>query len=245
VRECVLVAGGGGGPTHGGFIAEILGIPTVIVPSVAALFSAFGMFAMDLGEDYLRSFVARCATVDLDEINRLFEEMEQEARASFRAIGVSDKKLALKRTADMRFVGQFHEVETEVPAGKLKRSHIDATVKAFMRKHEALFTFAMPWQPVEILYLRLKAVAPRAPFRLREIGKGTSNPALALKRRRKCRFDGKDVDTPVYDGEKIRAGNLLTGPAIVEESTMTVVVPKGFRCRVDAYKNYVLTRQVR
>jgi len=245
VRECVLVAGGGGGPTHAGFIAEMLGIPTVIIPSVAALFSAFGMFAMDLGEDYVRSFVARCASVDPEELNGLFEEMEQEARESFRAIGVPEKQLKLKRTADMRFVGQFHEVETEVPAGKLTRRHVDATVKAFMRKHEELFTFAMPWQPVEVLYLRLKAVAPRAPFRLREIAKGSSTPAAALKRRRNCRFNGKDIDTAVYDGDKIRAGNVLAGPAIVEESTMTVVVPKGFRCRVDAHKNYILTRQGR
>ena len=130
-----------------------------------------------------------------------------------------------------------------MPAGKLKRAQLDATVARFSRKHEELFTFAMPWQPVEILSLRLKATAPRAPFRLREIAKGGRNPQVALKRWRKCRFDGKDVVTPVYDGDRIRGGNVLTGPAIVEESTMTVVIPKGFRCQVDAYKNYVLTRQ--
>jgi N-methylhydantoinase A len=136
-------------------------------------------------------------------------------------------------------------VETEVPAGKLKKSQVDATVARFSARHEELFTFAMPWQPVEILSLRLKATAPRAPFHLREIAKGKSNPQAALKRRRKCRFDGKDIDTPAYDGEKICAGNVLTGPAIVEETTMTVVVPKGFRCQVDAYKNYILTRAKR
>lgn len=243
VRDCVLVAGGGGGPTHAGFIADMLGMPTVLIPSVAALFSAFGMFAMDPGEDFVRAFVARGNTVDLDEMNGLFEDMEKEARASFRASGIPEDKLTLKRTADMRYVGQFHEVETEVPAGKLKRAQVDAFIARFSRKHEELFTFAMPWQPVEILSLRLKATAPRAPFRLRQIEKAGSNPKAALKRRRKCRFDGRDVDTPVYDGDRIRAGHVLTGPAIVEEPTMTVVVPKGFRCRVDNYKNYVLTRQ--
>jgi len=245
VRECVLVAGGGGGPTHAGFIADMLGIPTVVVPSVAALFSAFGMFAMDPGEDYVRSFVARGTSADVDEMNRLFADMEREAREAFRSMGISDKKLTFKRTADMRYVGQFHEVETEVPPGKLKRVQINSTIARFMRKHEELFTFAMPWQPVEILSLRLKVLAPRAPFRLREIEKGPANPAAALKRRRKCRFDGKDVDTPVYDGDRIRAGNVLSGPAIVEEPTMTVVVPRGYRCQVDAFKNYVLSRQTK
>ncbi len=106
-----------------------------------------------------------------------------------------------------------------------------------------LYTFGMPWQPVEVLSLRLKAIAAKAPFRLREIEKGSKDPRSALKRRRKCRFDGRDVDTPVYDGDRIRAGNVLSGPAIVEETTMTVVVPKGYRCVVDNFKNYILTRQ--
>ena len=245
VRECVLVAGGGGGPTHAGFIANMLGMPTVVIPSFAALFSAFGMFAMDPGEDFVRAFFARSTSVDLEEMNRLFQDMEREAKESFRAVGIAEQKLTLKRTADIRYVGQFHEVETDVPAGKLKSAQLDATVAQFSGRHEELFTFAMPWQPVEILSLRLKATAPRAPFHLRKIAKGASNPKAALKRRRKCRFDGKDVDTPVYDGDKIRSGNVLTGPAIVEETTMTVVVPKGFRCQVDAYKNYVLTREKR
>jgi N-methylhydantoinase A len=121
VRQCVLVAGGGGGPTHAGFIADMLGMPTVIIPSVAALFSAFGMFAMDPGEDFVRAFVARNTNVDLGEMTRLFEDMEKEARASFRESGIPEKQLTFKRTADMRYVGQFHEVETEVPAGKLKQ----------------------------------------------------------------------------------------------------------------------------
>jgi len=243
VRDFVLVAGGGGGPSHAGFIADLLGMPTVVIPSVAALFSAFGMFAMDPGEDHARSFVARAATLDIDAMNKLYEEMEKEARESFRAIGVPASDITLKRTADMRYVGQFHEVETAVPGGKLTRKQLDATVATFSREHEMLYTFGMPWQPVEILSLRLKAIAAKAPFKLREIEKGSKDPAAALKRRRKCRFDGKDVDTPVYDGDRIRAGNVLLGPAIVEETTMTVVVPKGYRCKVDNFKNYILTRQ--
>ena len=244
VRDFVLVAGGGGGPTHAGFIADLLGMPTVVIPSVAALFSAFGMFAMDPGEDYARSFVARTAKLDIDAMNRLYEEMEKEARESFRAIGVPAKDLTLKRTADMRYVGQFHEVETAVPERQADaqpaRCHRDGVQHASMKM---LYTFGMPWQPVEILSLRLKAIAAKAPFRLQEIEKGPKEPCAALKRRRKCRFDGKDVDTPVYDGDRIRAGNVLDGPAIVEETTMTVVVPKGYRCKVDDFKNYILTRQ--
>jgi N-methylhydantoinase A len=242
IRNTVMIAGGGGGPIHAGFIADTLGVRKVVVPPVAALYSAFGMFAMDIGQDYARSFVGRVTNIDLDALNRVYEEMEVEAAGSFHAHGVDPKHVVLKRTADMRYVGQFHEVEADMPNGKLERKDVDAAGEFFARKHEELYTFAMPWKAVEILTLRLKASTPNAPFALPQVTQGGADAAAALKRRRTCRFDGKDVDTPVYDGEKVVAGNVIAGPAIIEETTTTVVIPAAFVCSVDKYKNYVLTR---
>jgi N-methylhydantoinase A len=243
IRNTVMIAGGGGGPIHAGFIADALGIRKVVVPPVAALYSAFGMFAMDIGQDYARSFVSRVGNADVDALNRVFAEMEAEAVASFRAHGVDPENVVLKRTADLRYVGQFHEVETDVPSGKLTGEAVSALGESFARKHEELYTFAMPWKQVEILTLRLKASTPAAPFALPQVEQGAADPIGALKRRRSCRFDGRDVDTPVYDGEKVLAGNVITGPAIVEETTTTVVIPAAYVCSVDKYKNYVLTRR--
>ncbi|HYA05007.1 MAG TPA: hydantoinase/oxoprolinase family protein [Xanthobacteraceae bacterium] len=242
VRDTVMIAGGGGGAIHAGFIAESLGIKKVVVPPVAALYSAFGMFAMDIGQDYARSFVGRVTNVDLAALNRVYEEMEAEAAKSFRLHGIDPKTVTLKRTADMRYVGQFHEVEADMPNGKLGREAIDAAADFFARKHEELYTFAMPWKAVEILTLRLKASTPNAPFALPEVAAAGADPSAALKRRRVCRFNGRDVDTPVYDGEKVLAGNVINGPAIIEETTTTVVIPEAYVCSVDKYKNYVLTR---
>jgi N-methylhydantoinase A len=100
----------------------------------------------------------------------------------------------------------------------------------------------MPWKAVEILTLRLKATTPNAPFALPQVAKGDADPKPALKRRRTCRFNGRDVDTPIYDGEKVMAGNVISGPAIIEETTTTVVIPEAYVCSVDKYKNYILTR---
>ena len=243
IRDTVMIAGGGGGPIHAGFIADALGVRKVVVPPVAALYSAFGMFAMDIGQDYARSFVSRVATADVDALNRVFAEMEAEAVASFRAHGVDANNVVLKRTADLRYVGQFHEVETDVPNGALTREAVSTLGESFARKHEELYTFAMPWKQVEILTLRLKASTPSVPFALPQVGQGAADPGGALKRRRTCRFDGRDTDTPVYDGEKVLAGNVITGPAIIEETTTTVVIPATYVCSVDKYKNYVLTRR--
>ena len=243
VRDTVMIAGGGGGPIHAGFIADGLAVRKVVVPPVAALYSAFGMFAMDIGQDYARSFVSRVTSIDLDALNRVYEEMEAEAAKSFKLHGVDPKTVTLKRTADMRYVGQFHEVEIDISNGKLDRKAIDAAADLFAKKHEELYTFAMPWKAVEILTLRLKASTPNAPFTLPEVGQGSADAAAALKRRRVCRFGGVDVDTPIYDGEKMLAGNVITGPAIIEEATTTVVIPEAYVCSVDRHKNYVLTRR--
>jgi N-methylhydantoinase A len=243
IRNTVMIAGGGGGPIHAGFIADALGVRKVVVPPVAALYSAFGMFAMDIGQDYARSFVSRVSAADADALNRVLAEMEAEALASFRAHGVDADNVVLKRTADLRYVGQFHEVETDMPSGALTREAVSALGESFARKHEELYTFAMPWKQVEILTLRLKASTPSVPFALPQVGQGADDPAGALKRRRTCRFDGRDTDTPVYDGEKVLAGHVITGPAIIEETTTTVVIPATYVCSVDKYKNYVLTRR--
>jgi len=243
VRDCVMIAGGGGGPIHAGFIADSLGIRKVVVPPVAALYSAFGMFAMDIGQDYARSFVGRASNIDLAAVNRVFEEMEAEALASFKAHRVDAKDVVLKRTADLRYAGQFHEVEADMANGKLTQADIDAAAADFSRRHEEMYTFSMPWKAVEILTLRLKATTPKAPFALPEVALGDKDPKAAFKRQRTCRFNGKDVDTPVYDGEKILARNVIPGPAIIEETTTTVVIPEAYVCSVDKYKNYILTRR--
>ena len=242
VRNTVMIAGGGGGAIHAGFIADMLGIKKVVVPPVAALYSAFGMFAMDIGQDYARSFVGRVTNIDLDALNRVYEEMEAEAAKSFRVHGIDPESITLKRTADMRYVGQYHEVEADMPNGKLGREAIDAAADFFAKKHEEHNTFAMPWKAVEILTLRLKASTPNASFTLPEVKQAGADASAALKRRRVCRFGGADVDTPVYDGEKMLAGNVISGPAIIEETTTTVGVPDAYVCSVDKYKNYVLTR---
>jgi N-methylhydantoinase A len=130
-----------------------------------------------------------------------------------------------------------------MPNGRLDRETLDTAANSFARKHEELYTFSMPWKPVEILTLRLKATTPNAAFSLPQVEEGGPDPAGALKRRRMCRFNGRDIDTPVYDGEKVTAGNMISGPAIIEETTTTVVIPEAYVCSVDKHKNYILTRR--
>jgi N-methylhydantoinase A len=246
VRDFALVVGGGAGPVHGAYVADLLQIPTVIIPRYAATYSAFGMLNMEVGKNFARSLLARKAFLDPDRVNQLFGEMEEEARRVLGEIGIAPQNTALHRSIEMRYLGQFHEVEVaEISAGRLGKMEIEQIVESFHRRHKALFTFDMPKRDVEFLNGRLKATLRGEPLKLSEIPAATGGAAQAIKRRRPMLWDLRKgyEETVVFDGARLAAGHRLAGPAIVEEAATTVVIPPDYACAVDKIKNYILTRR--
>jgi N-methylhydantoinase A len=246
VRDFALVVGGGAGPVHGAYVADLLEIPTVIIPRYAATYSAFGMLNMEIGRDFARSLISRGKLLDLDKVNQLFDDMEIEARQVLGEIGIAPRDTMLRRSMEMRYLGQFHEVEVmEVPTGKIGPQELDGIVQAFHRRHKELFTFDMPKREVEFLNVRLKATMRQEPLTLAAIPQASGGPESALKRRRSALWDLSKgyEDTPVYDGDRLGAGHRIVGPAIVEEAATTVIVPPVYVCTVDKIKNYILSRR--
>jgi N-methylhydantoinase A len=246
VRDFALVVGGGAGPVHGAYVADLLEIPTVIIPRYAATYSAFGMLNMEVGRNFARSLLARKTLLDLDRVNQLFEEMQLEAQQVLAEIGIAPENTVLRRSIDMRYVGQFHEVEiTDIPTGTLGSQEIEQIIKAFHRRHKELFTFDMAKREVEFLNVLLKATVRHEPLKLAEIAAASTPVGKVLKRRRSILWSlakGYE-DTAVYDGDRLGAGHSITGPAIIEEAATTVVVPPNYVCVVDKIKNYILSRR--
>ena len=243
VRDFTLVAGGGAGPLHAPFIAEQLGVDTVVVPAMAGTYSAYGMQVMDMGRTAVRTHVVRVDDVDPAVLEGLYAEMEQETLAAFEQIGVAASDVRLTRTADVRYVGQFSEVEVELPAGAVSRAALAEAVERFHRRHEDLFTFNMPWKAVELLTLGLKGTIPSAPMPA-PAGEGDGGDASeAVKGRRDCWFAGEQTSAEVYDGALIASGARFDGPAIIEESATTIVIPPSFACERLAAGGYVLRRR--
>ena len=242
VRDITLVAGGGAGPVHAVFIADHLLVPRVIVPSTASTYSAFGMFVMDVGRNYARSLIARGTDIDLRQVATLYQEMEVEALEALAKMGVPPDKVSFQRTADMRYVGQFSEVEVDVPSGTITTDTLEKAEQNFRDRHTALYTFDVPWQGVEYLTFRMRAFMPKAPFAAPTIPVGSSDASGALKRHRKCWFGEDLAETSIYNGPALLSGNTIAGPAIIEETTTTVVIPPNYSCIVDAGRNYLLTR---
>jgi len=242
VRDFTLVAGGGAGGIHAAAIAKQLSIPMVIVPRVAALMSAFGMFAMNLGLEYARSCARRQNKLDFAEISGLYVDMRRQAREDFARIGIAESQLAYKATVEMRYVGQFHEVEIDLPAEDLNAENLKALLQAFHTQYEKLYTYSMPWRAAEFLTYRLTVTSASRPVQMAVLKGNGAGVETARRGSRLCVFDAdlKQLQTPVYDWDKMAPGHRITGPALIDDKTTTVLVVPGFSCEVDAYHNLLL-----
>jgi len=116
-------------------------------------------------------------------------------------------------------------------------------IASFHERHQALYGWSDPALPAIIAILKLRAIGKRRPFELTKQPFFAKDPSEALKRKRRVYFKelGGFTETPCYDGDRLRHGNVITGPAIIEEKKTTVVVPPGSEVTVDAYENYMVT----
>jgi N-methylhydantoinase A len=243
LRDFALVVGGGAGAVHAAHVAELLGIPSVMIPRYAALYSAFGMFAMDIGREYSRSYIAHVDKLDLKRLESLYQELTEQAMADFQQSHMEPSEIFFTRSAQMRYLGQFHEIEVPLPSAFKSSEEVEMVLKAFHDRHKELYTFNLPYRGVQFLTFWLKAAAAqKLDLKTVPLARGDGAPALAMKRSRRCLFGKNWVETPCYDGERLLAGNVLRGPAIIEEKATTVVVPETFTCTIDASGTYLLKR---
>jgi N-methylhydantoinase A len=198
------------------------------------------MFSLDIGRDYVRSYICPLSAADPDAMNQLYEGMTAEALAEFEVFGVSRQDVIVTKYAEVRYKGQYHEVEMTLDVETVASGNIEELAKDFHQRHEALYTFSMPWVPIELRNLRIIAKLEAKKISLKRIIAGPEDPSEALKRKRQCYFNGRFMETPIYDGAGLKYGNMIPGPAVVEEPVTTLVVPDGFRCSIDEYGNYIV-----
>ncbi|HET7366594.1 MAG TPA: hydantoinase/oxoprolinase family protein [Burkholderiales bacterium] len=238
-----LIAYGGAGPLHACSIAREIGMARVIVPRVPGHFCAFGMLFSDLRYDLVRTWFARLADVSFDAIQAVYEELIAEGRKALAASGIRPQRVAIARAADMRYVGQEHPVTVQLPADVFRRRDAAALKRQFDEEHLRRYGTNAPQEPAEIVSLRatVSGVLKKPP--LERVARGGRQPSAAAKRGvRRAYFAelGKAVGTPTFARDALRAGNAITGPALVEEHASTTVLLPGDRMRVDAFGNLVI-----
>ena len=234
-----LVATGGAGPVHACGVAMRLGIDRVIVPPAAGVGSAFGLMLAPIAFDYVRSFVSRIAALEREVVNKLYEEMEDEGRALVREAGIDDSEIV--RTADMRYVGQGHEISVPVPLGELTEGS-DALQAAFDASYKKLYGRLCDGVPVEAIHWRVTISGPE-PEICDVVSVGEVAGDHVSEGQRDVLFANDKYGTEVYKRHKLGKGVVLKGPAIVEEVESTTVLPPGWVLQVDDTGNLILMRE--
>ncbi|BAD77179.1 hydantoinase/oxoprolinase family protein [Geobacillus thermoleovorans] len=240
-REFSLVAFGGGGPMHAMALAKELGVKKVIVPVAASVFSAWGMLMTDLRHDYIQTYIRRVSELNLDELNREWDQLETAALQQYSQEGISEDKVLFARYADMRYVGQEHAVKVPVPNGVMDEEAVKEMVSRFHHIHEKHYTFKLDGAPTEIVNLHLTAFGVVQKPEIARLEKVGDNAEEALKEVRPVLFEDHGwIDTNVYDRGILNAGSVIHGPAIVEESSTSTVVYPGQTLEVDEYGNLII-----
>lgn len=240
-RDFALCAAGGAAAVHAVRIMEELRIRKLIVPKVAPTYCAYGMLFSDLKHDYQRTYHAETDKADLARIEALYAEMEHPARDTLRREGIADADMIITRSIDMQYYGQFRDRNAPLAGGSITADSLRAALAAFHRVHQQTVGYSDENYPTEIVRLHLSGTATMRKPRLGRIPAGKGS-AAARKGSRPAYFAGHGlVDTPVYDGNRLLAGDRVTGPAIIEETFTTFVLPHQVTTTVDGSGNFVTT----
>ena len=235
-----LFAFGGAGPVHGFRVAMALGSPALIVPFGAGVMSAAGFLTAPLAFDFVRSWPGRIDHLDWQKANTLLSEMELEGQELLQASGVPTGQISYRREADMRYVGQGHEIHVPLPSGQLDNASIPLLTSSFEEVYRRLYERLSPSVPIEIINWRVTASGPTPEVRIQLPRAEHTAAQEARKGNRKVYFPGGFRAVPVYDRYHLLPGMSFTGPAIVEERESTVIVGPDSRFRIDEQWNLVV-----
>ncbi|MBI2207226.1 MAG: hydantoinase/oxoprolinase family protein [Candidatus Rokubacteria bacterium] len=239
-RDFTLVAFGGAGPLHAAALAAPVGFPWVLVPETPGVFSALGLLVADIRHDLVQSFLARTDDVPPARVEALFADLERVGHELLAEDGVAADRRVLQRSADLRYVGQAYEVHVPMPAGPLDAARLADVTQRFHAEHQRLFAHSAARDPVEIVSVRVAAIAPVVPPALRERPATTTAPKPVT--RRPVFFDELDgfADCRVFDRRDLGPGARFAGPAIVEQMDSTTVVHPGQVVIADGWGNLLV-----
>lgn len=240
-RDFTLFAFGGGGGMHACALAKELGIKKAVIPSLSGVFSAWGMLLSDLRRDYLQTQVVELTGPQAAaHINQAFTMLEEQAVQEFVAEHIERSRMHFLRYGRCRYQNQEHFVEIALPNGAITSAQIDTIVENFRANYEREYTYRLD-APAELVCYHLVAIAEVDKLKPEKHPMTGRKLEAAIKGNREVDFVEAGIhQATIYNGDALEPGMSFIGPAIIEESGTTVVVPPGLPCHVDDYGNYCI-----
>lgn len=239
-----MVAYGGAGPLHATQVAREIGMKQIIIPLSPGNYSSFGMLFSDLRYDYVRTAPGRLTDIDFDQVETLYAEMAEQGRNAIERTSIAPEDIIVSRAADMRYVGQEHPVAVPLPASLFEGPDREGMKQAFDEVHKIRYGTNAPAEPAEIVSLRCSVTGLMPVPELASHDMGDTEPARDAVTGTRPVFFHRDqgfVEATCYDRTKLTTGNVITGPAVIEEHASTTLLPPGDTLEVDAYLNLVIS----
>jgi N-methylhydantoinase A len=235
-REFVLVAFGGAGPLHANALAREVGMGRVLVPPGPGVTSALGLLVGDVRHPFVQALVRPTEGMDWTLIGEIFAGFERRGRDLLASEGIPPERMRFLRQFDMRYVGQSHELTVDVPSSR------PALNETFFAAHRKAYGYASAGEPMELVNVRLTAVGAVPRPARRRLDRGGTDSRGAIKARREIFFRerGGMVLCDIYDRYRLKAGNRVAGPAVVEEVDSTLVIHPGCAGTVDEHGNILV-----
>ncbi|PVA09456.1 5-oxoprolinase [Pelagivirga sediminicola] len=242
-RDFVLMGAGGATGAHITALAREMGIAKVLISKLASGLCAYGQILSDVRYNYMAPAPLRLeGAASAARLDELFKGLEARGREDLKDDGFAEEDISIRRSLDMRYVGQVHECTVEISPFEVTETSLEKIKDAFHARHKELYTYDEPRSAVEVVNVESTINGHVAkPTRMKIApGKGA---AAAIKGHRDMVFsaDGTARSTPVYDGGALGAGDTLTGPAVIEEVTTTIVVEPDWTVTLHDTGTYVLT----
>ena len=242
-RDFALNCAGGATGAHITALAREMGIRKVLVSKLASGLCAFGQIISDVKYNYMAPAPVRLEGAEAAaHLDKLFNELEARGAEDLQSDGFADEKIKIRRSLDMRYVGQVHECTVDVDPFEVTEAALEQLKEAFHARHEELYTYSERQSAVEVVNVESAITgAVDKPARMTvPAGKGAKT---ALKGTREMIFnaEGRAHATPIYDGALLGAGDVISGPSVIQEVTTPIVIEPGWVAELDASAVYVLT----
>jgi N-methylhydantoinase A len=241
-RDFILVSFGGASGLLVGLVARQLSIPKILIPRQGAVFSAVGLLMSDIRRTRSLTRIAAKQNIDLIEVNRIYDQLEEDVRQELISEGGQYEDMVLQRSVDMRYVGQAYEVHIPCPnhTGSITAGAVEDLVHLFHDDHRSRFGHSAEDEPVEFVCFRVVGVLPVQELTFpakREL------PQPELRGERKVYFGAEygHIGCPIYEREKMKKEYQVVGPAIIEGLDTTIVVYPDQKAESDTMGNVVLS----
>ncbi len=244
-RDFVLMGAGGATGAHITALANEIGIDRILISKLASGLCAYGQIISDVKYNFMAPAPYRLDSENVDvTLQGLFDGLESRGRDQLTKDGFAEKDIHITRTLDMRYTGQVHECTVEVDAFDITPSSISTLVEAFHERHEELYMYSESHSAIEVVNVESTIVGRvERPERMKQSKGNGADAAKTGSRKVVFSSDGARIETPIYDGSKLGAGDHIQGPAVIEEETTTLVIDPHWKLVLTDSAVYELTKQ--